>query len=140
MIGSRDSYVEFSRKRPGTDDSPRVRGRRVCRKILPSAHWPVCGKKIGLCKPVSVHTRPRHSQIGGVRAFIISATGGWRGAWHHAWISCMHARGKKNPSDAPVQSNVACTPARLKLSRPRSTRHLRVAVSGTKGWKGSLAS
>ena len=30
MIGSRDSYVEFSRKRPGTDDSPRVRADGGC--------------------------------------------------------------------------------------------------------------
>ena len=44
-------------------------------------------------------------------------------------------RVEKNPSDAPVQSNIACTPARLKLSRPGSTRHLRVAVSG-RWWKG----
>ena len=50
----------------------------------------------------------------------------------------MHACAwKKNPSEAPVQSNVACTPARLKLSRPGSTRHLRVAVSG-RGGRGLL--
>ena len=30
MIGSRDSNVEFSRKRPGTDDSPRVRADGGC--------------------------------------------------------------------------------------------------------------
>ena len=61
---------------------------------------------------------------------VVAWMHGWR---HHPAYACM--RVKKNPSDAPVQSNIAFTPARLKLSRPGSTRHLRVAVSGGKPTK-----
>ena len=138
MIGSRDPYVEFSRKRPGTDDSPRVRGRRVCRKSLRRTGQCVVKKSddANPCRFTSV--RATHKLVGSAHSLsprpadgvVRGIMHGWR--HHPASHACMRVE-KKNPSDAPVQSNVACTPARLKLSRPGSTRHLRVAVSGRGG-------
>ena len=100
MIGSRDSNVEFSRKRPGTTTAHESARTEGVSENPPFGALASVWLKNRTMQTRVVHTRPRHSQIGGVRAFIISVTGGWRGGMD-AWITspssiCMHAREKKS--------------------------------------------
>ena len=90
MIGSRDSNVEFSRKRPGTTTAHESARTEGVSENPPFGALASVWLKNRTMQTRVVHTRPRHSQIGGVRAFIISATGGWRGGMH----ACMRVKKK----------------------------------------------
>ena len=108
MIGSRDSYVEFSRKRPGTDDSPRVRADGGCVGKSSLRRTGQCVvKKSDDANPCRSHASAPLTNWWGPRIHYLRDR---RMAWCVA--SCMdEARYPFHPYLRPPPGDVSWTPA-----------------------------